>query len=78
VMGRRTALVLCALAAVALAGCGRPVTTRHAPAVPARPGPALPWGAREANKYLPDDVLIADAANDRIRAAPVELPGNGY
>lgn len=68
--GRRAALFLCALAAVALAGCGRPVTTRPTPPRPGRvqvpPGPALPWGAHQANKYLPDDVLVADAANDRI------------
>jgi len=64
VTGRRGALLLCALAAVAVAGCGRPpVTTRP---TPTRPGPALPWGAHAANPYLPDDVLIADASNDRI------------
>ncbi|HLJ58644.1 MAG TPA: PQQ-binding-like beta-propeller repeat protein [bacterium] len=34
---------------------------------PASPAPqALPWGARRANPVLPDDVLIADASNNRI------------
>ncbi len=72
---RRSGLVLAVLTAAALlAGCTRPLTTRPGP--PPRPGPVkhpspppgpvLPWGSREPNPYLQDDVLIADAANNRI------------
>jgi DNA-binding beta-propeller fold protein YncE len=64
-------------AALALAaGCTRPLTIGPQPGPSgARPpaaapapsaGSSLPWGSREPNKYLPVDVLIADAANNRI------------
>lgn len=73
---RRCGLVLAALTALTLAvGCTRPTATR--PPAP-RPGPAgvkppaappaqaLPWGSVERNQYVDHDVLIADAANNRI------------
>jgi putative pyrroloquinoline-quinone binding quinoprotein len=77
---RRYNVLAATVAALALsAGCTRPLTTHRAgpPAGPsgARPpvttpappaASSLPWGSREPNKYLPDDVLIADAANNRI------------
>ena len=72
-MAGRPVLVVCAVAAVALAGCGRPITNRPSPPAPpggvqapAPPPAALPWGAREANKYLSYDLLIADAGNNRV------------
>ena len=68
----RLGLFLAAVAITALlVGCAGPPRARPtrpgAASAPApSPGPALPWGSREPNKYLAYDVLIADAANNRI------------
>ena len=76
---RRIGGLLAAVSVLALAACARPTTTGPTPPAPGpgRPAPtaatptapvaaALPWGSRQPNKYLAYDILIADAANDRI------------
>ena len=76
----RYSLLAALVTAVALvAGCARPVAihlagrqtgpggVRPPAAAPVPPtASSLPWSSREPNKYLPADVLIADAANNRI------------
>jgi len=72
---RRLGVFFVAVATLVLvAGCAGPPLARKTPESrpgPAKPpapspGPALPWGSLAPNKYLAYDVLIADAANNRI------------